>query len=383
MFLRVCSGTEYIVLVSLGTVQYSTVMSSVKPSRRIARTKAKKLQLQEDEEEREHDKVSDKLTKRLAKLSLTQLLNSKNTLPAQETLEIFKQWISKHEDLQALHDVIQDVKSDLFDRNYTKAFDSNLKREAYCIRWSSSRSLAYSTFLSSQPDILDLLQNEPDLKLLSIGGGAGAELIAFGSIYSRLLELQELSDDTARNWDLQAVDISNWCSIVDDIDSYIQDRWVKSNDFRKVHDLNISFDEYDILNIGKNTENDDDDVVVDLQDMDLITCCFTTNELFAEDKAASIRFLKKLSQDCKPGCLFLILESAGSFSNVQVGTKQFPIHFLIDTILCGKPDSHGVTDGDWEIVDQNDSIWYRVPSDVEYNLKLENMRFFYRVYRKN
>lgn len=64
----------------------------------------------------------------------------------------------------------------------------------------------------------------------------------------------------------------------------------------------------------------------------------------------------------------------------MVGSKKFPVQFLVDMILVGK---QGANDGDWEIVEQNESCWYRInQKEVEYPMKLENMRFFYRLYRK-
>lgn len=73
-------------------------------------------------------------------------------------------------------------------------------------------------------------------------------------------------------------------------------------------------------------------------------------------------------------------ESAGSYSHITVGSKKFPVQFLIDTILAGKPTSG---DGAWEIIEQEESCWYRInANEVDYPIKLENMRFFYRLYRK-
>lgn len=94
----------------------------------------------------------------------------------------------------------------------------------------------------------------------------------------------------------------------------------------------------------------------------------------------TIKFLQLLNSNCRQGSLLLIAESAGSYSHIKIGDKNFPVQFLIDTILVGKP---GLNNGSWEIISQSDSSWYRInQKEVDYPMKLENMRFFYRLYIK-
>jgi 25S rRNA (uracil2843-N3)-methyltransferase len=52
----------------------------------------------------------------------------------------------------------------------------------------------------------------------------------------------------------------------------------------------------------------------------------------------------------------------------------FPVQFLIH---------HSLTSGgEWKLIDSDDSRWYRVDPDLRYSLKLENMRFFFRLYER-
>lgn len=73
--------------------------------------------------------------------------------------------------------------------------------------------------------------------------------------------------------------------------------------------------------------NANHDSSLQLNSLDLITLLFTTNELFSEDKAKSIRFFQALD-NCQPGAHLLIAESAGSYSHITVGTKKF--HSVLD-----------------------------------------------------
>lgn len=60
-------------------------------------------------------------------------------------LESFR-FILASDDLQQM---IQSVKSDLYNRDYLLAFDSDDKRFAYVARWSPARALAYASLFSS------------------------------------------------------------------------------------------------------------------------------------------------------------------------------------------------------------------------------------------
>ncbi|KAG7900964.1 hypothetical protein KL907_004408 [Ogataea polymorpha] len=307
-------------------------------SRRIARSAARK----------EHLEAGSKTELRLSEM---------------ETLALFVPWVTP--DTEA---VVQQVKGDLFNRNYMEAFSTEDKRQAYAARWSSSRSLAYSWFFA-RGEIGGMLARHECVRVVNIGAGAGAELVALGSVFGRLLETLPIGS-TARSWHVTAVDISDWSSVVDKIAAYVTDQWVRPRLLNVQHSLALEFILEDVLQLPAK-------VMDRLRAADLITCCFTTNELFAEDRTQAIALLNGLSQ-CRPGTLFLVLESAGSYSHITVGSKRFPVYFLVDTVLCGPPSRAR----DWELVSSSDSEWYRVPDGVEYPLKLENMRFFYRLYRR-
>ena len=160
------------------------------------------------------------------------------------------------------------------------------------------------------------------------------------------------------------VDIADWSTVVSNLSAHIKSKWVY-----KPESFNASFLHKDILSLE-----------LDYSTMDLVTLLFTTNELFCEKRSETVKFLQRLNSQCRSGSLLLIAESAGSYSHITIGSKKFPVQFLVDTILVGKPDAN---DGAWEIVQLSESCWYRVDTrEVTYDMKLENMRFFYRLYRK-
>ncbi|SMN20055.1 similar to Saccharomyces cerevisiae YLR063W BMT6 Putative S-adenosylmethionine-dependent methyltransferase [Maudiozyma saulgeensis] len=310
------------------------------------------------------------------------------SLPPQEILDLFKRTFDdelygnddeEETGLEKLQSQIQEVKSHLYDRDYIGAFDNDIKRVAYCCRWSPARALGYASLFSHFEPIKDILtcNEQEDKSVLCVGGGAGAELVSIASIFTPSRPFmskysKKNNDETTTSngkLNLHLVDIAEWNHVTERLLKQIETHWLYANEFES---FNVNCELNDVLTMNSQA--------LQLNKLDLITLLFTTNELFKEQKAGSIRFLQNLNKNCQKGCLLLIVESAGSYSHITVGTKKFPLQFLIDTILCGQRGEE--SKGDWEIIDQNDSMWYRCGTRLDYPIKLENMRVFYRLYRK-
>ncbi|CAD1810445.1 hypothetical protein FOB58_001489 [Candida parapsilosis] len=288
---------------------------------------------------------------------------NENSLEPYQILDAFTVCFKHILDSHELDSFIQKVKGDLYNRDYIAAFNDDNKRFGYAARWSPSRALAYASLFSNLEPITELLQESEKVKrVLCVGGGAASEIVGLGAVYCRL---KEFHPNSPSRLDIDVVDIADWTVVVNQLTNYVKQNWVY-----KEHNFNTQFKHEDILSTK----------IDDLASFDLITLLFTTNELFAEKRKETIKLLQTLSTGCKSGTLLLIAESAGSFSHITIGNKQFPVQFLIDTILVGK---QGEGNGSWEIISEKESIWYRINErEVTYPLKLENMRFFYRLYRR-
>lgn len=276
-------------------------------------------------------------------------------------LENFK-YILASEDLP---DMIQLVKGELFKRDYLSAFNNDDKRFAYVARWSPSRALAYSSLFASLESVAKMFEDpERKNRVLCVGGGASSELVGMASLFCAM---KQNNAETPSSLQMDIIDIADWSTIVHNISSFIQKQWLYD-----ASKFSAKFIHGDVLS--------ESSASLQLSQLDLITLLFTTNELFCEKKTETIKFLQSLSAHCRQGTLLLITESAGSYSHITVGLKKFPVQFLIDTILLGKP---GDDNGAWQIIDQSESCWYRInDKDINYPVKLENMRFFYRLYQK-
>lgn len=311
-------------------------------------------------------------------------VHHKDTLSPEEIVDLFKlaftQELYGSDDLEELKVQIQAVKAKLYNRDYISAFDEESKRTAYSCRWSPSRATAYASLFAHLKDISNVVKcARADAEVLCIGGGAGGELVALASLFvpSRNFETKYISTDghgsksvtQKRNLNIHLVDISDWSNVVKRLNETLRQRWLYADESEY---FNVKFSNDDILKM--------DPEKLALSKLDFISLLFTTNELFSENKADSIRLLQKFNQNCKSGCCLLITESAGSYSHITVGTKRFPLQFLVDTILIGKRGEEA--GASWSLVQESDSTWYRGDPHLDYPLKVENMRFFYRLYRK-
>ncbi|KAI9335036.1 hypothetical protein DFJ73DRAFT_852410 [Zopfochytrium polystomum] len=113
---------------------------------------------------------------------------------------------------------------------------------------------------------------------------------------------------------------------------------------------------------------------------------FLTNELLATSKRAFVALVRLLVARMRPGACLLVVDSAGSFSEVAVGAgggggsggggggAEAPRKYMVYTLL----DAVGA----FEVLEQTDSRWYRFPDGLAYPLKLNNMRYFMRLYRR-
>ncbi|OBA17008.1 hypothetical protein METBIDRAFT_48087 [Metschnikowia bicuspidata var. bicuspidata NRRL YB-4993] len=288
-----------------------------------------------------------------------------NTLAPFKVIDLFLEQFQHVLAAEDLPEMIQAVKAQLYQRDYLSAFDCDDKRLAYAARWTPARALAYSSLFASCPEISELF-SDPNKKsrVLCVGGGAASELVGLASVFC---QLKIPNGDTPSSLHMDVIDIADWSLIVNNVTSYVRNKWLYSPS-----KLSAQFKLGDVL--AQTPEQ------LHLSELDLVTLLFTTNELFSEKRTETIKFLHSLSAHCRKGSLLLITESAGSYSHITVGLKEFPVQFLIDTILVGKP---GVGNGPWEIVNQSESCWYRINDrEVSYPIKLENMRFFYRLYSK-
>lgn len=328
--------------------------------------------------------------------------------------------------------LIQTIKGMLYQRDFDSAFteaNEDLLR-AYALRWSSSRSLGYAGILKG---VLSWMGEEeentrgrtrptnPSTRVVSIGGGAGAEIVALAAVQRDLSdETQSLEqrvaevslEDTegtnpeeettnAPGFSVMAVDIGNWSSVVDRLSRTIFSANVPfpsttkhrspllseatresfSVGFCRADVLNVTEEELKVLLLGASSPSPFTSVLVPIM--------FTLNELFSTSMPKTTAFMLRMTEILPVGAVLLVVDSPGSYSTLKLGKgpdgepqeRNYPMKFLLDHTLLT------VAKGKWERVYTEESRWWRRDAarlryEVGEGAGLEDMRFQMHVYRR-
>ena len=193
------------------------------------------------------------------------------------------------------------------------------------------------------------------MKIMCIGGGAGSEILALASMAKE--------QDFVTGLHITAVDCADWGPLLKEMMQLVRVQW-ELDTFR----FSLSFKREDILESYPHH---------DFAATHLITFLFTANELFSASRSKTLSFLSFLSSVCTKGTLLLVAESVGSYSEIAVGDKTYPLELILDRHLSGK-------DAQWRAVERDPARWYRVPEETQrkYALQVENTHMLVRVFEK-
>lgn len=301
----------------------------------------------------------------------------------QRCLNIFRDslWTGP-EDIAAL----QEVKGYLYNRDFARAFGSENYLRAYALRWSAARALGYMQVFE---DIDEYLRQEPRdgtaaYKILSLGGGAGAELVSIAGWHNLTKKMtdQEAGQTTL---EITLVDIAAWEPISNKLGEAVvsmpvlskyASAAVRESAAPMVAQNNFSAicEQSDVLDWDEQT------VVSKAGSTDLVTIMFTLNELYSTSVPKTQRLLKNLTASMQVGSLLLVVDSPGSYSTVSINgaEKKYPMQWLLDHTLLGSKPEEAL----WEKVLTNESKWFRLPEGLEYPVDLENMRYQIHLYKR-
>ncbi|KAF2733623.1 hypothetical protein EJ04DRAFT_269578 [Polyplosphaeria fusca] len=306
-------------------------------------------------------------------------------------LDIFSR--SFAERLQSdIHPLLQEVKGHLYNRDFAAAFGRDDYLETYAARWSPSRALGYVQALVDLEPHLGLVGKDvegepaPSSKIVCLGGGAGAELVALAGFLHPTIH-KSARGSSARSFDIVAIDIANWTHVVEKlhhsvctappISPYASAASRSANAPLVATDhFHATFYQHDLLNTDFSILNPL------LQDAKLITLMFTLNELYSTSISLTQTFLLGLTASLPAEAFLLIVDSPGSYSTINLnGTeKKYPMQWLLDHTLLrqGEKGEAAV----WHKVLEDESRWCRLPSSLKYPIELENLRFQLHLYKK-
>lgn len=250
---------------------------------------------------------------------------------------------------------LQSMKFAFTKRDYQQVFSTRVQRWLYFEEYVPSRVLAYASLFHRHRDVLfgNMIADAP-LRVASIGGGAGSELMA----------LEAIARNGHARLHVDLYDNADWSDVIATI------KQQSAEDRNTVDTLTqtftSSFFHEDVLDENSRFAST-------LPSLQLVTFMFVLNELFAASKAKTVRLLTALVNNLPAGARVLVVESAGSFSSLQVGEggNSMMVYRLLDRIAA------------FEQMVVEDATWYRPPDDLsdKRGFKLNSMRCFCRVYK--
>jgi len=365
---------------------------------------------------------------------------------------------------ETLNPLLQKVKGHLYERDFAAAFDKEEYLQAYAVRWSASRALGYVRILQ---DALAHLRHgakdvphrdaqsteralgalsRPSSKIVCIGGGAGAELVALAGVQHTVQQTLGSDNSTGSrngpsadvqqamgspNLDIVLVDIADWSGVTKSLHNAITTspplsefasasaRAASKPLVSPSSSLLVDFKQQDVLSpdfrIVSLLPQQVGSLDHDQQRPILVTLMFTLNELYSASVSSTQRFLLDLTAALPSGASLLVVDSPGSYSTVTVGQseKKYPMSWLLEHVLLtiapavasakrqeASPSVNLGSNTDaktgeterrrrqddvplWDKIISEDSKWNRLPEGcLNYPIELENMRFQMHLYRR-
>lgn len=325
-------------------------------------------------------------------------LRLEHALPAeleQLVLDIFRTTFPASGDFEALKPTLQDIRDALSRGDLDGAFGREDFMEAYAIRWSPSRALAYAQLLAwackergGDACLGQLVgggdggggsggggEQEKPARVVCFGGGA-AEMMAFsaalrhlqrpsaagrparpsGDDVSEELEALSVSDATSPPppvlLDLHLLDAADWSSVLAKLHTGLTTAPALSKyasaaaraanaPFLPRGAARHTFTRADVL--GCSTEELGGTIGPGPA---LLTLLFTLNELYTASMPRTTAFLLRLTEAAPRGSMLLVVDSPGAYAEAAAGgaeegeggiRKKYPLSWLVDYVLVPKP----------------------------------------------
>ncbi|KAJ3112448.1 hypothetical protein HK100_002339, partial [Physocladia obscura] len=231
------------------------------------------------------------------------------------------------------------IKKLFVQRDYLRIFTDASLLAAYVADYSPSRALAYRAMLAASPSLSAALlsPSASSINIYAIGAGSGAELVAITTFVAENRPPIQPSNHSANNSNinitLHCQDIADYSSAIAPIRAALAAKFNPSIFFESsVFDILST----ETVHIAEKTAR--------ISAADFITAFFLLNELLANSKRDFVTFVKLLVAEMKPGALLVVVDSAGSFSEVEITTQSSsPSPSLSSSLASSKiksTDSH-------------------------------------------
>jgi 25S rRNA (uracil2843-N3)-methyltransferase len=346
------------------------------------------------------------------------------------TLEVFRTTFPASNDFEALKPILQEIRDALNGRDLDTAFGREDYLEAYTIRWSPSRTLAYAqlfAWICTQragdvyiKRLVGSVEHEGSTKVVCFGGGA-SEFMALSGLLRHLrpsetagkpqvtneeipegLDALSISPPNAPSPLLQMslLDAADWTSVLSKLNQGLKTPPILSKyASAAVRAANAPFL---LPGIAEHTFTQSDVLGLSTEHLRavigtapaLLTLMSTLNELYTISMPRTTAFLRRLKDAAPKGSLLLIVDSPGAYSEVAAANakegdekRKYPMDLLMDYALLPKKQNEDDSDEEqperaWEKVINEPSMLYKLDDALSYPVSLENMRFQVHLFKR-
>ncbi|KAJ2640357.1 hypothetical protein GGF44_002579 [Coemansia sp. RSA 1694] len=232
------------------------------------------------------------------------------------------------------------MKQKFYVRDFDGIFLDPTNLSVYTAQYVPRRALCYYEIFS-RPELQDILATSPNIYCL--GAGSGSELVGI-SAASKCAPGAANAGSAARPITIHSQDYTDWSPILTTLEDTIRYKWGIG-----ARQIQYQFSIDNLLQISPDIERS-------IASAQLVTAMFIFNELFS-DKANAMNFVKAIVKCVAPGAYFLLVDSAGSFSSIQIGTKSYMSYMFFDSL--GKHFTPIISE---------DSKWFRHAPNLDYPL---------------
>ena len=247
-------------------------------------------------------------------------------------------------------------------RDFQTLFKDTSLLYTYALEYLGGRSLCYRRVFLEMIPVGRNIKN-----VVCLGAGNGAELMGLSPI---LLKSNSSNCSVEEKINITIHDLSLYGDVLDKLWSGLA-LHVRPNQLELEK---ITCDLLDTKSIASSG------LLNALSAAHLITANFLLNEIMTASKTAFVGLITTLVKAMKKGSYLLVLDPASDFSEVALEKKSnavtasatYMLFHLLDAIQA------------FERVESIDSCWYRFNPDLqdEYPIKLQNMRYYLRLYKK-
>jgi 25S rRNA (uracil2843-N3)-methyltransferase len=351
-------------------------------------------------------------------------------------LNIFRDTFLGTREYEELKPILQEINDALTQKDFANAFRRTEFLEAYAVRWSPSRALAYANLLAYvcgvkagkeqwiQSLVVSKQTTKVPSKIVCFGGGA-AEIVAFAGLLRHLrsdatgrpdakgpnehgdisepLDALSISDVKSASTiiDLHLIDSADWSATISKLHTSLGTPPVLSKyastaarlanaSFLTSHALSVSFTKANVL---QSTADELCSMIG--PDPTFLTLLFTLNDLYFQSISKTTAFLLKLTAAAPKDTLLLVVDTPGACSEVTAGpvegndeeegkeSKKYPMQWLMDKVLLDK----GIKKEDiepvakWEKIMSEESRLNKLEEGLRYPV-LENFRFQVHLFKR-